>query len=86
MRAFWGFALGAAQNGALADAARIVGYAEAAHARAGVVPDRIELSVNESLWATLNAGLAPDELARYRAEGAAMREEDALRLARATAP
>jgi predicted ATPase/DNA-binding winged helix-turn-helix (wHTH) protein len=86
LRAFWGFALGAAQNGALADAARIVGYAEAAHARAGVVPDRIELSVNESLWATLNAGLAPDELARYRAEGAAMREEDALRLARATAP
>ena len=40
MRTFWGFALGAAQNGALADAARIVGYTEAALARAGVVPDQ----------------------------------------------
>ena len=83
LRAFWGFALAAAQNGALADAARIVGYAEAAHARAGVVADRIELSVDGSLWTTLNAGLTPDELARYRAEGAAMREEDAVKLARA---
>src|SRR6185436_4058858 len=46
MRAFWGFALGAAQNGALADAARIVGYTEAALARAGVVPDQTELSVD----------------------------------------
>jgi hypothetical protein len=83
LRAFWGFALGAAQQGAFADAARIVGYAEAAHARAGVLPDRIELSVDASLWATLNAGLTPGELARYRAEGEAMCEEDAIKLARA---
>jgi predicted ATPase len=86
LRVFWGFALAATQKGALADAARIVGYAEAAHARAGVVADRIELSVDRSLWTALNAGLTPEDLARYRAEGAAMREEEAVRLARATAP
>ena len=83
LRTFWGFALAAAQNGALADAARIVGYAEAAHARAGVVADRTEPLVAPSLSTLLNAGLTPGELARYRAEGAAMREEDAVKLARA---
>jgi len=86
MRAFWGFALGAAQNGALADAARIVGYTEAALARAGVVPDQTELSVDGSLWSSLNAGLTSDELTRYRAEGAAMREDEAVKLARASTP
>jgi predicted ATPase/DNA-binding winged helix-turn-helix (wHTH) protein len=86
LRTFWGFALGAAQNGALADGARIVGYAQAAMERAGVVPDRSELSIDELLWSSLTAGLAPDELARYRAEGAAMREDDAVKLTRANAP
>jgi len=37
--------------------------------------------VDKSLWSTLNAGLTFDELARYRSEGAAMREEDAVKLA-----
>ena len=86
LRALWGLALGAAQTGAFADAARIVGYAEAAHERAGVDPDRTEMSVDESLWSSLRAGLTPDELARYRAEGAAMREEEAVKLARASTP
>ncbi len=86
LRTFWGFALGAVQNGALADAARIVGYTEAVFARAGISPEQQELTAYKSLRSSLNAGLTPDELARYRAEGAALREEEAVKLARATAP
>jgi hypothetical protein len=42
--------------------------------------------VYKPLWSSLKAGLAADELARYRAEGAAMREDDAVKLARANTP
>ena len=86
LRTFWGFALGAAQVGALADAARIVGYAEGAFKRAGVRPDQQELSVYKTLWSSLKAGLTPGDLARYRTEGAALREDEAVKLARATTP
>ncbi len=81
LRTFQGFALGAAQNGAVADAARIVGYAQGVLDRAGVVLDRTEWSVDALLWSTLRASLSPEELSRYRAEGAAMREQDAVKLA-----
>jgi predicted ATPase/DNA-binding winged helix-turn-helix (wHTH) protein len=80
-RTLWGLALAAAQRGALADAARIVGYARAAMEREGVASDRTESTVHEALWSSLRAGLTPEELARYRAEGAAMREDDAVKLA-----
>jgi tetratricopeptide (TPR) repeat protein len=40
LRTFWGFALGAVQNGAIADAARIVGYIEGVFERAGVSPEQ----------------------------------------------
>ena len=78
LRAFWGLALCAARSGALDDAARIVGCVEAALERAGVSRDPSR--VYEPLWSSLRAGLAADELARLRAEGAAMRPEDAVKL------
>ena len=81
LRTFWGFALGAAQVGALADAARIVGYIEGAFKRVGVTPGEHELTVYKTLSSSLKDGLTADDLARYRAEGAAMREEDAVKLA-----
>jgi tetratricopeptide (TPR) repeat protein len=86
LRTFWGFALAAAQRGALADAARIVGYVEGVYERAGASADSLESSVYKALWSTLDAGLAPEEVARHRAYGAAMREDEAVKLARANAP
>ena len=86
LRTFSGFALAAAQSGALADAARIIGYADAVSERAGVIPGRTELSSIKALLSILESGLTADEIARYRAEGAAMREEDAVKLAGANAP
>jgi len=86
LRTFWGFALGAVQRGALADAARIAGYAEGVFERAGVSADQQELTVWKMLWSALKGGLTPAELARYRAEGAALREDEAVKLARANTP
>jgi len=48
--------------------------------RAGVSPEQQELTVYKLLRSSLNTGLTPDELARFRAEGAAMRPEDAVKL------
>ena len=79
LRVFWGMALGAARQGRLADAARVTGFVEAALARAGAARD-LHLRIYDLLWTALNAGLAPDDLARLRADGAAMRQEDAVRL------
>ena len=83
MRVFSGLALCAALQGRLPDAARIVGYADAAMARAGA-SERHWTMIRTRLDPMLGAGLAPEELARLRAEGAAMREEDAVRLALGT--
>ena len=83
MRVFWGLALCAALQGRLPDAARIVGYADAAMARAGA-SERQWTMILTRLNPMLDAGLAPEELARLRAEGAALREADAVRLALAT--
>lgn len=84
LRTLLGFALAAAQRGALADAARIVGYSNHAFERAGAYSDPQESTAYEPLWALLNAGFDANALARHRAEGAAMREEEILRLARVT--
>ena len=81
LRAFTGLALCAALRGRLEDAARIVGYAESVLTRAGVIDNALTTSASETLRRKLNAGLSPDELARLRAEGAAMREAAAVRLA-----
>ena len=81
---FSGLALCAALQGRLADAARIVGYADAALERAGAVRERHWTCMRDRLDPMFRAGLAPEELARLRAEGAAMREEDAVRLALGT--
>ena len=80
LRVFTALALCAALQGRIEDAARMVGYAEGVLARAGV-DNAHWSSANESLRVKLNAGLRPDELARLRAEGAAMGEEAAVRLA-----
>ncbi len=81
LRVFPGLALCAALRGRLADAARIIGYADAALERAGAVSERHWTTMSDRLNPMLSAGLPPAELARLRAEGAAMREEDAVRLA-----
>jgi len=81
LRVFWGLALCAALQGRLSDAARIVGYADAALARAGAASERHWTTMSDRLDPIFGAGLTPDDLARLRAEGAAMREEDAVRLA-----
>ncbi len=83
-RVFLGLALCAALQGRLADAARIVGHADAALERAGVGREMHWTRVRDRLDPMFRAGLAAEELPRLRAEGAAMREEDALRLALAT--
>lgn len=84
LRVFWSLALCAALQGRLPDAARIVGYADAALVRAGVVLENHWTMTSERLYPMLRAGLAPDELGRLQAEGAAMREEDAVRVALGT--
>ena len=80
-RVFWGLALCAALQGRLADAARITGYADAALVRAGVGLEMHWTTMGDRLEPMFRAGLAPGEIERLRDEGAAMREEDAVRLA-----
>ncbi len=79
-RVFWGMALCAALQGQLPDAARIIGYADGVRARAGILPESHWTRTSDRLLPLLDSGLQPDELARLRAEGAAMREEDIVRL------
>ncbi len=79
-RVYWGLALFAALQGRLPDAARIIGYADGARARAGNLPESHWTSVSDRLEPMLASGLQPDELARLRAEGAAMREDDVVRM------
>jgi DNA-binding winged helix-turn-helix (wHTH) protein len=58
--------------------------ADGALERAGVGREMHWTRVRDHLDPMFRAGLAPEELARLRAEGAAMREEDAVRLALGT--
>jgi hypothetical protein len=81
LRLFRGFALCAALQDRPADAARIIGYADDVLTRAGTVQEAHWTTIAERLSRAIEDALAPDELARLRAEGAAMREEDAVRLA-----
>ncbi len=81
LRTLSGLALCALRKGAPADAARIIGYVEAALQRAGVVPVHQQSPSMEALGAGLRASLPAAELERLHAEGAAMREEDVVKLA-----
>jgi predicted ATPase/DNA-binding winged helix-turn-helix (wHTH) protein len=77
-RLFAPLALLAALRGRLADAARIIGRDEAVHARTALRPNAAQ--VRARLDPLLAAALAAPELARLRAEGAAMRDEQVFRL------
>ncbi|MFO1323964.1 MAG: winged helix-turn-helix domain-containing protein [Burkholderiales bacterium] len=83
LRVFPGLALCAALQAREADAARILGYHAAVHARAGTVaeywtriPDRLE--------PLLRAAISPEAIELHKAEGAAMSEAQAARLALGT--
>jgi predicted ATPase/DNA-binding winged helix-turn-helix (wHTH) protein len=71
----------AAQQGRLADAARLAGYVDAAFQRAGEVPDYGGLQVFERLNPLLDAAFDPDRIATLRAEGASWAAEDAVKAA-----
>lgn len=74
-------ALRAARTGRLADAARIGGCSDAAHAAREILRQRGELRVHARLAAELAQAMAPAEIARLRAEGEAMDLEAAFALA-----
>ena len=75
-RLFWELAYIAALQGRLTAAARISGRDDAVHARVYAVQGRTANSLDQ----LLEAGLPAEELARLRAEGAAMRDDDVFRL------
>jgi len=81
LQVFRGLALCAALRGRLDDAGRILGYAESVLARAGTIDESPLTTISRRLAPLLDAGLGVDVQARLRAEGAAMRETDAVRLA-----
>jgi len=70
-----------ALTGRLHDAARIIGFADAVRARTGAIQETHWTRVGDRLEPMLRAAFSPDELARLRAEGAAMREDQAVKLA-----
>ena len=61
--------------------ATLEGYADAAFARHGFPREFTETTTHDRLTALLREGLAPDELARLTAEGAALTPEAAIALA-----
>ncbi|HYQ99620.1 MAG TPA: winged helix-turn-helix domain-containing protein [Casimicrobiaceae bacterium] len=71
----------AARVGRTADAARLGGFADSAHAARGAAREPNEARVRERLQRLLREKLEPDTLERLRAEGANMSEEEACRLA-----
>jgi predicted ATPase/class 3 adenylate cyclase len=75
------FALLAAGTGRIDDAARLVGYADATLAAHARVRQPNELRARAHLRAILDDELSPDELDRLMAEGAALRKDDACRMA-----
>ena len=81
LRMFKVFALCAAVQGRLGDAARTVGFIEAARALVGSMGDSQWTRTNDRLNGLLVAGLSPEELAAFKAEGAAMTESAIAKLA-----
>ncbi|MGE5129720.1 MAG: ATP-binding protein [Sphingomonadaceae bacterium] len=75
------FALRLALSARLADAARLEGYADAAFATRNSVREPNEARAQHRVVALLRERMAKDELARLLAEGAALRDEEALRIA-----
>jgi hypothetical protein len=73
-------ALIAAMQGRLAAAARIIGFDDAVHERTGEVVRPNAAQLRTRLDALLAQGVPADELARLRAEGAAMRDEQVFKL------
>ena len=71
----------AAQQGRLADAARLAGYVDAAFQRAGEVPDFGGLQVFERLEPMLAAAFDPARIAALRAEGAGWTAAEAIGVA-----
>ena len=74
-------ALRAALAGKLANAARLAGYADSAHAAKEASRQPNEARARDRLQALLREKLAADELERLLAEGARMSEDEACRLA-----
>lgn len=74
-------ALRTAHAGELATAARLAGYADAAHAANGGARQFIEARARDRLHALLRDNMAEFELRRLLAEGAKMTEAEACRLA-----
>ncbi len=70
-----------ALRGELARASILEGYAASAFRQLGFRREFTEITTYERLTALLREGLAPDELARLTAEGAALATEGALALA-----
>jgi predicted ATPase/DNA-binding winged helix-turn-helix (wHTH) protein len=71
----------AALVGRIADAARLAGFADSAHAARGAAREPNEARARERLQRLLREKLESDALERLRAEGANMSEEEACRLA-----
>ncbi len=69
------------RSGRPVDAARLVGYADALEQRAGIPRADGNPIVRKALHAELAATFDVEELARLAADGAALRETDAMRLA-----
>jgi hypothetical protein len=70
-----------ALRGDLVRAATLEGYADAAFQRHGFKREFTETTTHDRLAALLSKGLAPDELARLIANGAALAPEAAITLA-----
>lgn len=75
------FALRVARVGRLADAARLAGFADSAHAVRGAAREPNEVRARGRLEALLRAKLEPGELERLLDEGAKLSEDEACRLA-----
>ena len=74
-------ALVVALRGDCVRAATLEGYVDAAFARYGFPREFTETTTHDRLMALLRESLAPDELARLIAEGAALTPEAAIALA-----
>ena len=71
----------AAVEGRLAEAAQLIGFVEALRARYGQALDPAELPLHNRLMAILEAGLSPAELESLQAEGARWSEAEAIEFA-----
>ncbi|MEO6564893.1 MAG: hypothetical protein ABIO63_02565, partial [Casimicrobiaceae bacterium] len=80
LRVFRVCALCAALRGRLEDAARIVGFADAAYVQSGALRELRWTNLSERLEQLFAAALSAEARTRLYAEGAVMREEDAIRM------